>query len=146
LAANEEPVGNEREELLKLLERMLREGETITARAVAKKMPFGFRHASAFTRNASRKTDLEEYQKRQAEQREKKAPRTSRPELLRTVARLEEVVVRLSGERELLIASHRAMINVISAQKMEEILKFFSKRQDTLSKLRAIGAMTHEAK
>ncbi len=100
------------QELEAILQRMLNDDVTITARAIARESDSPFRHASDLTRQPDRKALLDRYQLRQAELRSliEKTAKQSRTNLQVKVTRLSQEVESLKAERDLLIASHKAML------------------------------------
>lgn len=100
------------QELEVILRRMLNDNVTITARAIAREPDSPFRHASDLTRQPDRKALLDRYQLRQVELRSlvEKTDKQSRTNLQVQVTRLAQEVESLKSERDLLIASHKAML------------------------------------
>lgn len=94
------------------LESMLADDETVSARAVIRRMAGALKHASDITRNVRRNALVIEYAKRQAKIRAavERSSKRSSAELERLVAEKNAEIERLQGEKELLIASHRAML------------------------------------
>jgi Skp family chaperone for outer membrane proteins len=99
-------------ELETILQRMLNNNIAITARSVVREKDSPFKHASDITRQSERKALLNQYQARQSELRAlvEKTDKQSRTNLQARVARLTQEIEILQAERDLLIASHKAML------------------------------------
>lgn len=110
------------------LEHMLSSNITITARAVTREPGTSFKNASDITRHAQRRTILEEFQRRQQGIRKlaEDVDQDSVTNLRLKIARLEESCVALQESRELLIASHKAMLLAVGeVGGMRAWVKFF---------------------
>jgi len=124
------------------LDRLLHDGETINFRAVVREMPGVFKHVTDITRNAERRELVEIYLGRQALVRAtaEKIDKNSKSNLIYKCANLEQKVAELEKQRDLLIASHRAMI--LAVGEMGGIAawrRFFPDYQNSLmSKLDAL--------
>lgn len=132
------------QELEAILIRMLNDNVTITARAIAREPDSPFRHASDLTRQPDRKALLERYQLRQVELRSlvEKTDKQSRSNLQVQVARLAQEVESLKSERDLLIASHKAMLLAVGEMGgMSAWRKFFPIWEDTRQKLSQLQAL-----
>ena len=130
--------------LQEVLEAMLLDNETITARAVTRRPECPFRHASDITRNAGRTQLLGSYKVRQAELRNlsEKTDKQSRTNLTRQIAQLEDECNVLRGQRDTLIASHRAMLLAIGeAGGMHGWARFFKDYRAAIETLRALEAL-----
>lgn len=130
--------------LVTILEAMLSDDETITARAVVRRSDGAFKHASDITRNDGRRKMVDEYAKKQRDIRAafERSSKRSRANLERLVASKNVEIERLKGERELLIASHRAMILSVAEMGGYSVWKrFFEKYQSTVDTLEKMGAL-----
>lgn len=110
------------------LEQMLSSNVTITARAVTRESVAPFKNASDITRHAQRRALLEEFQRRQQAIRKlaEDVDQESVTNLRRKVARLEESCLALQQSRDLLIASHKAMLLAVGeVGGMRAWVKFF---------------------
>lgn len=94
------------------LERLLMAGETINFRSVVREMPSIFKHVTDITRNVERRELVETYKARQAMVRAtaEKIDKNSKSNLINRCANLEHKVAELERQRDLLVASHKAMI------------------------------------
>lgn len=131
-------------ELESILQRMLNDNETITARAVAREVSSPFRHASDLTRQPERKNMLDRYKLRQAEMRAlvEKTDRQSRTNLQIKNSRLLQEVESLRAERDLLVASHKAMLLAVGEiGGMAAWRKFFPLWSETKEKLVEMKAL-----
>lgn len=130
--------------LEELLEAMVADNETITARAVTRRSDGLFKHASDLTRNSARRAMLESYIKKQETIRfaVDRSSKKSRVELERIVATKNAEIERLQGEKELLIASHRAMIlSVAEMGGFSTWKRFFERYQATIDSLEKMGSL-----
>src|SRR5690606_14710698 len=95
-----------------LLEEMLQEDVSITARGVVRRATSPFKHASDITRIPARRELLRKFKEKQGVERglKERASKQSRANLVRRVARLEAEVETLRAARDLLIVSHKAML------------------------------------
>lgn len=126
------------------LEAMLAEDETISARSVVRRLNGLLKHASDVTRNEKRRTLVEGYAKRQNEIRAaiERTCKTSRIKLQQQLALKNQEIERLRSERELLIASHRAMILAVAENGGFSAWKrFFHPYQATLELLSSMQAV-----
>lgn len=126
------------------LNAMLLDDEDITARGVVRRMDGVFKNASDITRHPERRAALERFQARQAELRKtmEKADKESKTALSAKVARLEAEVARVTQQRDLLIASHKAMLLAVGeVGGMKAWKKFFDRHQDVIEQLQKLGAM-----
>ncbi|WP_407112180.1 hypothetical protein [Bradyrhizobium sp. LMG 9283] len=126
------------------LEAMLVDDETITARAVIRRMGGVLKHATDITRAEDRKALVANYAQRQEAIRAavERSTKLSRSELERQLTLKNAEIERLRGEKELLIASHRAMI--LSTAEMGGFStwkKFFEKYQAAIDALDGMGAL-----
>lgn len=132
------------EQLELLLKGMLDDNITITARSITRLTDSPFKHASDLTRNPDRKRLVEAYQARQQELHAlmEKTDKSSRTNLQARVARLVKENEVLKEERELLIASHKAMLLAVGEMGgMAAWRRFFPAWEETrnqLSQLRAL--------
>lgn len=132
------------QELETILQRMLNENTAISARSVVREQDCPFKHASDITRQPGRKELLTQYQSRQAELRAliEKTDDQSRTNLQARVARLTRENEALKAERDLLIASHKAMLLAVGELGgMAAWRKFFpawEETRKTLSQLQAL--------
>lgn len=128
---------------IEVLEAMLSEDETVTARAVARKLE-GVDHASSITRDAWRKERLAEWQARQRSIRAlaSRAGKQSKAKVAADLARKEERIRELEAQIEMLLASHRAMIRAVGEMGgMKAWMRLFSLSQPALEKLKQLGAL-----
>lgn len=130
--------------LEELLEAMLLDNEDITARGVTRRQGSPYNHASDITRIPERRQLLDRYKARQLELRtlKEKSDKQSKTNLLRKIARLEEELLAVEGQRDTLIASHRAML--LAVGEMGGIAawnRFYSSWQETEDALRRMGAL-----
>lgn len=95
-----------------ILTRMLSNNTNITARSLIRETDCELKHASDVTRQSKRRLLLEQYQMRQQELRAmvEKTNSQSRTNLSRRLALLQQENEKLKSERNLLIASHKAML------------------------------------
>ena len=126
------------------LEAMILDDEDISARGLVRRMDSVFKHATDVTRPPDRRAMLERFQARQTELRQvmSKADKTSKVNLSVRIARKDEEIETLTAQRDLLIASHRAMILAVGEMGgMQAWRRFFDAYQGTLDALRDLGAM-----
>lgn len=127
------------------LEAMLVDDEKITARAVIRRMGGGhLKHPTDITRNEKRRALVADYAQRQEKIRSaiERSSKRSRAELERQILLKNAEIERLRGEKELLIASHRAMI--LSTAEMGGFgtwKRFFEKYQAAIDALDDMGAL-----
>lgn len=137
------PDGEKRDrQFIDLLGAMLGDDETITARAVARRLE-GVDHASSITRDPWRKARIEEWQARQAEMRRliERVNKSSKTNLAAAMERKDARILELEERVALLIASHRAMIRAIGEGGVAGWLKFFADHHHLLDSLRDLGAI-----
>ena len=131
-------------ELETILQRMLNNNIAITARSVVREKDSPFKHASDITRQSERKALLNQYQARQSELRAlvEKTDKQSRTNLQARVARLTQEIEILQAERDLLIASHKAMLFAVGEMGgMAAWRKFFPAWDETRQKLNQLQAL-----
>lgn len=131
-------------ELETILQRMLNDNVIITARSVVREHDCPFKHASDITRQCERKALLNQYQARQSELRAlvEKTDKQSRTNLQARVARLTQENEALQAERDLLIASHKAMLLAVGEMGgMAAWRKFFPVWEETRQQLAALQAL-----
>jgi hypothetical protein len=126
------------------LEAMLVDDEKITARAVIRRMGGVLKHPTDITRNEKRKTLVADYADRQEKIRTavERSSKLSRAELEHQISLKNADIDRLRSEKELLIASHRAMI--LSTAEMGGFgtwKKFFDKYQAAIDALDGMDAL-----
>jgi hypothetical protein len=127
-----------------ILQRMLNDNVVITARSVIREQDCPFRHASDITRQPERKALLDQYQVRQCELRAlaEKTDKQSRTNLQARVARLIQENETLKAERDLLIASHKAMLLAVGEMGgMAAWRKFFPVWEETRQRLTELQAL-----
>lgn len=126
-----------------ILDAMLQENETITARAVARRLD-GVEHASSITRDSWRNARLAEWQDRQAELRRmiERTDKSSKTNLAVALERKDARIRELEERVALLTASHRAMIHAVGEMGgMRAWSRFFDEYRTVLDRLHEIGAM-----
>ncbi|MGF0335295.1 hypothetical protein [Ectopseudomonas toyotomiensis] len=131
-------------ELETILQRMLNNNIAITARSVIRENDSPFKHASDITRQPERKVLLEQYQARQSELRAlmEKTDKQSHTNLQARVARLTHENESLKAERDLLIASHKAMLLAVGELGgMATWRKFFPMWEDVRQQLAKLSAL-----
>lgn len=129
---------------LRTLEAMLEANIDITAREVVRRSDGVFKHPSDITRQPDRRTVFEGFEIRQKALRDlmSRADKTSRANLSARLAALEEQVREVTGQRDLLIASHRAMILAVGeVGGAKAWLRFFEGYGGVLGRLRSMGAL-----
>lgn len=127
-----------------ILQRMLNDNVVITARSVTREQGCPFKHASDITRQPERKALLDQYKARQSELRAlvEKTDKQSRTNLQARVARLTQENETLQAERDLLIASHKAMLLAVGEMGgMAAWRKFFPAWEETRQQLTALQAL-----
>lgn len=130
--------------LTSALESMLQSNEAITARSVVRCLNGTFKHASDITRHAERRRILETYQERQVALRVlmEKANKQSKGNLTQMIERKNREIETLARQRDLLIASHKAMILAVSEMGGRKAwLRFFAQYQGCIDELVEIGAL-----
>lgn len=127
-----------------LLSKMLSEDKKITARSVVREEGSPFRHASDLTRQPSRRAVLSHFQARQRELwlLIEKADSSSRTNLQTQVSRLTQENAALKAERDLLIASHKAMLLAVGELGgIKAWQRLFPAWDATQEKLRQLGSL-----
>ncbi|WP_274629032.1 hypothetical protein [Arvimicrobium flavum] len=130
--------------LEELLEAMIAENETITVRAVCRRSGDVFKHATDITRNETRRTMVHTGVKKQETIRAAvdRSSKKSRTELERLVAVKNAEIEQLRADKELLIASHRAMIlSVAEMGGFPTWKRFFERYQATIDRLEKMGSL-----
>jgi hypothetical protein len=130
--------------LEELLEAMIAENETITARAIVRRSGDVFKHATDITRNEVRRTKFEHAVRRQETIRAaiERSSKKSRAELERLVAVKNAEIDQLQTDRALLIASHRMMILAVAEMGgFSKWKRFFDGYQATIDKLDSMGSI-----
>jgi hypothetical protein len=124
--------------LEELLEAMIAENETITARAIVRRSGNVFKHATDITRSETRSTMVENASKKQETIRTAvdRSSKKSRTELERLIAAKNAEIEQLQADKKLLIASHRAMILAVTEMGGFGIWKrFFDRYQSIIDRL-----------
>jgi hypothetical protein len=114
-------------QLRSALEAMLDADDTITFRAIVRRIP-EFRNASALTRSASRRALVLEYQARQNGRREwfQKNRKRSADKMAALLARKDEEIAELRRAVSVLTASHKALLLAVGeAGGMDGWKRFF---------------------
>lgn len=127
-----------------ILQRMLNENINISARSVTREIDSPFKHASDVTRQPERKALLDQYQTRQRELRAlmEKTEKQPRTYLQAKVARLTQENYALKGERDLLVASHKAMLLAVGEMGgISAWRKFFTVWDETREQLIQLQAL-----
>jgi hypothetical protein len=103
--------------LREILDRMLSEGERISARGVLKHLP-DVRALSSLTRDPVRRAMLEDYRQHQAERQAwtARARKQSGERLEALLADRDRQIVELQHQVQVLVASHRALVQAVWAQ------------------------------
>jgi hypothetical protein len=130
--------------LEEILEAMLLDNVDVTARGVTRRARSPFRHASDITRVAERKQLLDTYRGRQAKLRAvmERADKQSRTNLASRIARLEDDKSTAEAERDVLIASHKAMLLAVGEMGgMAAWRKFFGHWEAAAEDLRRMKAL-----
>jgi len=130
--------------LKEALEAMLADNETITARAAVRRSAGVLKHATDITRNAERSELLDKYAKKQQKIRAavERSTGLSRKELEKLLVKKNTEIETLQGEKELLIASHRAMIlSVAEMGGFATWKRFFERYQEAIDALEAMNAL-----
>lgn len=128
-----------------ILERMLEDDETITARAVARRHP-AIKHASSITRIPVRADLLAHYQERQKQFREwrHRAPKRSRDQLAAQLARKDSRIAELERQVEILRVSHMAMIRTVGELGgITKLLKLYEGYREVRDELDRLGVLPH---
>lgn len=132
------------QKLEEILQRMLNDNIDISARSVIRETDSPFKHASDVTRQPERKALLDRYQTRQYELHAlmEKTDKQSRTNLQAKVARLTQENDALKGERDLLVASHKAMLLAVGEiGGLTAWRKFFPVWEETREQLRQLQAL-----
>jgi hypothetical protein len=127
-----------------LLEAMIADNETISARAIVRRSGDVFKHATDITRNETRRAMFEQAVKKQEAIRSavERSSKKSRAELERLVATKNAEIERLQNENNLLIASHRAMIlSVAEMGGFSTWKRFFERYQSVVDTLEGMGSL-----
>ncbi|MDX0409022.1 hypothetical protein GOL82_30250 [Sinorhizobium medicae] len=127
-----------------LLEAMIAEDEDITVRAVCRRSDGLFKHATDITRNETRRGTVEVAIKKQETIRTavNRSGKKSRAELERLAATKNAEIELLQADKELLIASHRAMIlSVAEMGGFATWKRFFERYQVAIDRLEAMGSL-----
>ncbi len=127
-----------------ILDVMLQNNESITARAVARRLE-RVDHASSITRDPWRNARLAEWQSRQTELRRmiERTDKSSKSNLAAALERKDARIRELEERAALLTASHRAMIHAIGEMGgMRAWSRFFDDYRTVLDRLQEIGAMS----
>lgn len=130
--------------LEELLEAMIAENETITARAIVRRSGEVFKNATDITRNADRRTKFENAQRRQETIRSAidRSSKKSRTELERLVEVKNAEIDQLQADRQLVIASHRMMILAVAEMGgFSKWKRLFEGYQATVDKLDEMNAL-----
>jgi len=135
---------NKMSSLIAELDAMLQDDENISARGVVRRLSDVFKHASDITRHTERRQTLEIYQERQTALRSlmEKANKQSKSNLTQAIERKNREIETLVRQRDLLIASHKAMILAVSEMGGRKAwFRFFERYQACVEELEALGAM-----
>lgn len=130
--------------LEELLEAMIAENETITARAIVRRSGEVFKNATDITRNQDRRSKFETAQRRQETIRAAidRSSKKSRAELERLVEVKNAEIDQLEADKQLLIASHRSMILAVAEMGgFSKWKRFFDGYQATIDKLDSMGGI-----
>lgn len=131
-------------QLSSMLELMIAEDVTITARSIARHPDSVFKHASDLTRRPERRALVEVAQRRQATLR-LAAVKLSKSGKIDVAARLEAAeneIRRLKADREILVAAVRAAILAIGRiGGMKAWREYFPVYSDAFASLRRMGAV-----
>jgi hypothetical protein len=127
-----------------VLTTMLEANINISATGAVKHALSPYKHASDITRNPARAGLLKKYTDKQAELRRvmEQADKLSRTNLIRKIADLENKNAQLQTQRDILIASHKAMLLAVGEMGgMAAWHRFFAPWQETIDALKAMEAM-----
>jgi len=130
--------------LEEILEAMLLDDAEVTARGVARRAGSPFRHPSDITRVAERKRLLDSYREQQAKLRavKERTDKQSRTNLALRIAKLEDDKSTAEAERDVLIASHKAMLLAVGEMGgMAAWKRFFTAWEATRESLSRMGAL-----
>ena len=128
----------------KKLEDMICDDETITVRAVIRRLDGILGHPSDITRISERNLVVKKYQARQSELRAimEKVNKNSKTNLTHELAVKTAEIETLKRQRAMLIASHRAMILAVGeVGGMRAWRRFYENYQSVIDELREMGAM-----
>ncbi|PIO96161.1 hypothetical protein [Pleomorphomonas carboxyditropha] len=130
--------------LEELLEAMIAEDEDITVRAVCRRSGGVFKHATDITRNETRHGMVKAAITKQEAIRTaiNRSSKKSRTELEKLVASKNAEIGQLQADKELLIASHRAMILAVAEMGGFATWKrFFEQYQSTIDRLEKMSSL-----
>ena len=130
--------------LEEMLEAMIAEDETITARAIVRPSGGVFKNATDITRNVDRRTKFEGAQRKQETIRIAigRSSGKSRAELERLVEVKNAEIDQLQADRQLVIASHRMMILAVAEMGgFSKWKRLFEGYQETVNKLDGMNAI-----
>jgi hypothetical protein len=130
-------------EMITILEAMLEEDQTVTARAVARKHS-QLGHASSITRHAGRSSLLADYQERQRQYREwrARAPKKSRDNLAAALAERDHRIAELERQVSALRVSHLPISRTVGELGgMSKLLKLYSTYSELHKELMALSAL-----
>lgn len=133
-----------------VLETMLDQGERISARGVLKHLP-DVRAPSSLTRDPVRRRMLEEFRRLQTARNAwvERAKKQSTARLERLLAERDARVADLEHQLQLLVASHRAMVQVVGElgglPVWKKAFEGYERRFDELKRLRAMAPPTRTA-
>lgn len=130
--------------LEELLEAMIADDEDITVRAVCRRSDGVFKHATDITRNDTRHDAVKAAITRQETIRTavNRSSKKSRTELEKLVALKNDEIAQLQADKELLIASHRAMILAVAEMGGFPTWKrFFDRYQATIDQLEKMRSL-----
>ncbi|MCK5644988.1 MAG: hypothetical protein KAJ19_29580, partial [Gammaproteobacteria bacterium] len=122
-------------------EEMINEDVTLTLRAVSRRLVIS---ASVLSRDETRQSILSDAQNKQQRLRawHKKLPKQSRAADAKALAAKDTKITELEGQKQLLIASHKAMIMAIGeVGGMRAWKRFFDEYQHVLEELNVMGAI-----
>ena len=129
------------EEVLAVL---LNANANISATAAAHHPLSPYKHTSDITRNPARVALVKQYAEKQIELRRvmERADKQSKSNLTIRIADLEHKIAQMQAQRDLLIASHKAMIFAVGEMGgMAAWHRFFKSWQEVIISLRDMGAM-----
>jgi len=126
-----------------ILETLLVDDVTVTAREVARRHP-SLRAASSITRASARRRLLLEYKQRQAEYRRssRRVRKQSMVDIAATIVDKDNTIADLTGRLDMLAASHLAMLRAVGElggfAKWAAFYESFEHTRDALNTMRAI--------
>lgn len=138
-----EKVGNDSQELVRILEAMIEADETITARAVARKHPV-LKSASSITRNPDRTSLLAKYKAQQKQFRAMRGrmPKLSRDQIAAQMAQKDARIAELERQVEVLRVSHLAMIRAVGELGgIGKWLKLYAEHRAVRDELSKLGVL-----